>query len=191
LTLEALLALVSEVLSGARIPYMLTGSLAAAYHGAPRATQDIDLVVDAGVDSLLAAGKALRDAGLYVSDDAIREAASAPGMFNAIDPTSGWKVDFIVKRKRPFSIDEFDRRRDIEFMGLALSIAQAEDVILAKLEWAKLSDSERQLHDIAEILGIQGSAVDRARIERWVNDLNLREQWQKAQDLDRAAEESV
>ena len=156
MTLEALLTLISEVLSGARIPYMLTGSLAAAYHSAPRATQDIDLVVDANVDSLLTAAKALRDEGLYVSDDAVREAASTTGMFNAIDPTSGWKVDFIVKKGRPFSIDELNRRQDIEFMGLTLSIAQAEDVILAKLEWAKLADSERQLRDIAEILGVQG-----------------------------------
>jgi hypothetical protein len=191
LTLEALLTLISGVLVELRIPYMLTGSLAAAYHGAPRATQDIDLVVDASVDSLLAAAKALRDAGLYVSDDAIREAASAAGMFNAIDPTSGWKVDFIVKKRRPFSVDEFNRRRDIEFMGLTLSIAQAEDVILAKLEWAKLADSERQLRDIAEMLGVQGSAVDRARIERWANDLKVAEQWQKAQDLGRAVRESV
>ncbi len=76
-------------------------------------------------------------------------------------------------------------------MGLGLSIAQAEDVILAKLEWAKLADSERQLRDIAEILGVQGSAVDRARIERWASDLNVQEQWQKAQDLSGVSGESV
>jgi hypothetical protein len=27
------------------IPYMLTGSFASSYHGTPRATQDIDLVI--------------------------------------------------------------------------------------------------------------------------------------------------
>lgn len=32
-------------LEAAGIPYMLTGSFAAAFHGSPRATQDIDFVI--------------------------------------------------------------------------------------------------------------------------------------------------
>ena len=36
---------VVRTLEAAGIPYMLTGSFASAYHGVPRATQDIDLVI--------------------------------------------------------------------------------------------------------------------------------------------------
>ena len=50
---------------------MLTGCLAGAYHGAPRATRDVDLVVDAPLDALLAVADQLRSRGLYVSDDAV------------------------------------------------------------------------------------------------------------------------
>jgi hypothetical protein len=162
---------------------MLTGSLAGSYHGAPRATQDIDLVVDAPPQALLAMAGVLRQAGLYISDEAIREAISSRGMFNAIDPKSGWKVDFIVRKDRPFSVGEFGRRVEIDFDGLKLPIARAEDVILSKLEWAKLGDSERQLQDVAEIVAVQGRSLDIVQIEHWAEDLGVSKQWLAALEL--------
>ena len=62
------------------------------------------------------------------------------------------------------------------------NIARAEDMILAKLEWSKLRDSERQLRDAAEILSIQGSRLDFNHIESWVAELDLGEQWLRAKD---------
>lgn len=180
MSLEALLALLAESLGRADVPFMLTGSLAGSYHGAPRATQDIDLVVDAPSEALLAVADALRNAGLYVSDEAIREASASRGMFNAIDPRSGWKVDFIVRKDRPFSIREFGRRVEIDFDGMRLPIARAEDVILAKLEWAKLGDSERQLRDVAEIVAVQGESLDTRQIEHWAEELGVSKQWLEA-----------
>jgi len=48
-SLEGFLSLIVRSLREADIPFMLTGSLAAAYYGAPRATQDLgwkaDLIV--------------------------------------------------------------------------------------------------------------------------------------------------
>ena len=43
---QALLTRIVETLDGAGIPYMLTGSVASSLQGEPRATHDIDLVVD-------------------------------------------------------------------------------------------------------------------------------------------------
>jgi hypothetical protein len=191
LSLESLLALLAELLGAAGVPYMLTGSLAGSYHGAPRATQDIDLVVDASVESLLEVAANLRAAGLYVSDDAIREAVSTRGLFNAIDPETGWKIDFILRKDRPFSFLEFERRREIQFLGLSLSVARAEDVVVAKLEWAKLGDSERQIRDVAEIVAVQGDALDIIQIERWAEELGVRSQWQKVLEMNRPGGESV
>jgi hypothetical protein len=42
-----------RALDDAGIPYMLTGSFAASYHGHPRATQDIDIVVAPTPDQLV------------------------------------------------------------------------------------------------------------------------------------------
>jgi hypothetical protein len=43
-------------------------------------------------------------------------------MFNAIDPGSGWKVEFIVRKDRDFSRSEFAARHAIEFMGVSLRL---------------------------------------------------------------------
>jgi hypothetical protein len=64
--------------------------------------------------------------------------------------------------------------------GLTLFVAPAEDVILSKLEWAKLSESERQLNDVAGIVRTQGDALDFEYIDRWVVALSLETQWQSS-----------
>ena len=101
-------------------------------------------------------------------------------MFNAVDPESGWKVDFIMRKDRPFSHSEFDARMTIIFSGLELTVARAEDVIVAKLEWSQLGDSERQLRDVAEILAVQGADLDIREREKWAADLGVLQEWNRA-----------
>lgn len=50
--------------------------------------------------------------------------------------------------------------------------------MIAKLEWARLGESQRQLRDVARILDIQGDALDRAYMRRWIEDLGLQEAWE-------------
>ena len=47
-----LLRLVAEALERANVPYMVTGSYASALHGEPRATRDIDVVIDPAPGSI-------------------------------------------------------------------------------------------------------------------------------------------
>ena len=42
---EGAIRRVLEALAIAGVPYMLTGSFASAFHGAPRTTQDVDIVI--------------------------------------------------------------------------------------------------------------------------------------------------
>ncbi len=177
MTLEHFLSFVVQSLDAFEIPFMLTGSLAVSYHGSPRATQDVDLVIDESVEVLLQFAGALRDGGFYVSDYAVKEAVRIRGQFNAIDPNSGWKADFIIRKDRPFSVAEFNDRQALRFLGLELSVVGPEDLIVAKLEWAKLGDSERQIRDVTEIMAVQGDTLDLARIERWVGELALEAEW--------------
>lgn len=169
---------VIEALGAAGIDYMVTGSVAGSYHGVPRSTRDIDLVVDGTETAFLSFAEAISRKDFYVSEDAVREAVKSRGQFNVIDRRTAWKVDLIVRKDREFSRIEFARRKEEEFSGSPLWIATPEDVVLAKLEWAKLTDSERQLEDVAGILQTQGESLDIAYIERWVTTLCLKEQWQ-------------
>jgi hypothetical protein len=178
-TVAALLRSTVTALDAAGVPFMLTGSLAAAFHGAGRATMDIDLVIDPTERQLRALVHALESPGTYVSLEAAEEALAQRTMFNVVDTTSGWKVDLIVRKNRAFSVTEFGRRLPAEFEGCRLWVASAEDVILAKLEWAKLGASARQLEDVAALLRLQAGRLDREYVERWVGDIGLTAQWQQ------------
>ena len=177
-----MLRAVVTALDAAGVPFMLTGSLAAAYHGAGRSTMDIDVVIDPTAQQLLALVHALQRPGFYVSGDAAREALASRTAFNIVDTTTGWKADLIVRKERAFSHAEFQRRRRAEYEGSPLWVASLEDVILSKLEWAKLGASARQLEDVARLLQLHTDELDEAYLQRWVEELGLTAQWHAVAD---------
>jgi hypothetical protein len=177
---EGAIRRVLDALAIAGVPYMLTGSFASAFHGAPRTTQDVDIVIAPTLGSLQKLVKQFPEEEYYVSRDAALQAYGAESLFNVIDLNSGWKIDFIIRKSRPFSLKEFERRREADMLGTRLYIASAEDVILSKLEWAKMSSSERQVNDVAGILRTQGDTLDLEYVERWMAALGLEDQWTQA-----------
>jgi hypothetical protein len=177
---EGAIRRVLQALESAGVPYMLTGSFASSFHGAPRTTQDVDIVIAPTLGSLQKLISAFPEEQYYVSREAALQAYGSESLFNVIDLDSGWKIDFIVRKSRPFSIEEFGRRREADLMGTTLYIASAEDVLLSKLEWAKMAGSERQIRDVAGILRTQGTDIDTQYVERWVDALQLRGEWDRA-----------
>ncbi|MCC6245409.1 MAG: hypothetical protein IT353_21385 [Gemmatimonadaceae bacterium] len=180
MTLEALLRGACDALRGSDIPFMLTGSVATAFHGASRATMDVDFVIDPTVAQLDLLVARMLASGAYVSLDAARDALRDRTMFNVIDPESGWKADLIIRKDRPFSAMEFGRRQSAEFFGTVIHVATLEDIVLSKLEWAKLGGSARQLDDVRGLLRIRAGDVDLAYISRWIDVLGVRTQWEVA-----------
>jgi hypothetical protein len=165
-------------LDRASIGHMIAGSFASTLHGLPRTTQDIDIVIDPTRDSLRAFVSSLSPAEFYVSMDAARDALAWRRMFNVIDMASAWKADLMIRKDRPFSVEEFRRRMPARFWGVDVHVATPEDTIVAKLEWAKKSGgSERQLTDVAGILSVRGDALDRAYIQRWADELGVLDLW--------------
>jgi hypothetical protein len=111
------------------------------------------------------------------------ETTTGPVTYDLSDLTvmPGW-IDTHVHLTNHFDADETPAQTT-QFLSLDLNIARAKDMVLAKLEWSKLRDSERQLRDAAEILSIQSSRLDLNHIESWVAELDLGEQWLRAKDL--------
>ncbi len=161
---------------------MITGSFASAYYGAPRSSQDIDLVIAPRVDQIPEFLRLLPPAEYYADPEAATDAIRRGSQFNVIDLETGWKIDFIARKARPFSREEFARRVMVDLEGVRLFMTTAEDIAVAKLEWAKLGSSRRQLEDVAGILRVR-RALDRGYIERWVRELGLEGEWQAARSL--------
>lgn len=181
MTLAELLADVGRRLTQAKIPYMVTGSIASSFHGEPRATRDIDIVIDPTPDSLQQFIRALPPNRFYVDAEGARTALAERGQFNVIESASGWKVDLVIRKNRPFSVAEFERRQPAELLGLQTFVTSAEDTIIAKLEWAQAGESDRQLRDAAAILEISGEKLDYPYLERWVAALKLENVWSQVQ----------
>ena len=66
-------------------------------------------------------GRALRGARVALA------ALDERTQFNAIDSATGWKVDFIVRKDRPFSREELTRRTHASLLGTPAWIASPED----------------------------------------------------------------
>ena len=63
---------------------------------------------------------------------------------------------------------------------VALAVASHEDVILSQLEWSRLGGSTRQLEDVAALLSLRSSDIDRAYLEHWVRELEVGNEWDAA-----------
>lgn len=180
MSIERVFQALQQALDSTGVPYMVTGSFASSTFGEPRASKDIDIVIAPTREQLVELVRHFPDDQYYALEEDALEAFAHKSMFNIIDFASGWKIDLIVKKARPFSDEEFNRRKEVEVAGLRLSVATAEDVLISKLEWAKLGESQRQLEDAAGIIRVQAASLDTAYIERWVRELELSEQWAAA-----------
>ena len=154
------------------IPYMLSGSVSSSLHGQPRATNDADIVIAPAEEQLIAFIKSLGD-DYYMNPDAARDAFKNNSVFNVIDIQNSWKADLIIRKNRPFSREEFQRRQKANIMGLDAWVVSPEDVILSKLEWAKNSKSSQHFQDALGVATVQYDHLDRDYLHKWAKELQV------------------
>lgn len=183
MTVSDVLGTITFRLEQRAIPYMLVGSYASAFHGALRSTRGIDIVIDATPDQLKALVLDLQADNYYAELDAALDAHRHQSMFNVIDSATGWKIDLIFPKSRPFDQVEFRRRGTAKLFDIQLFVASAEDVVISKLEWAKLAGSQRQIEDVARVLVAQWEALDKNYLSQWIPALQLQQQWEDAKCL--------
>jgi hypothetical protein len=174
-----LLALVTQTLTRLSIDHMITGSLASSLYGEPRATHDIDVVAQFDERHIAELLDAFPAPQFYLSEQSIRDALEPPGMFNILDMDSGVKIDIWKLTTDAFDQSRFKRRRNESIDEHDVTFSSPEDIILVKLVWAKLSGgSEKQLTDALRVYETQYESLDHTYLGRWVERLNVDEQWQ-------------
>ena len=150
-------------LGGAGIAYRLTGSVAMSVYAEPRMTRDIDIVVELETRDGARVAE-LFSPDYYVSDEAVRAAIAASGLFNVFNLDKLVKVDLIVRRDDSFQRHQFNRRSRHDLGGFSVSVIGKEDLILSKLLWAAAGESGFQLRDVRKLLA---SGADAAYLHRW------------------------
>jgi len=178
-----LITLFVAPLNRLRIPYMITGAVAAALYGEPRLTRDIDLVLvlEPRDAKRFAAAWPARD--FYVPPlEALAEEArrSSGGHFNVSHHDSALRADVYLAGADPLILWGLERAATYDVDGEAVVFAPAEYVIVSKLRYFQMGGSERHLRDIAAMLDVSAGRVDVTAVERWVAELDLHKEWRRA-----------
>ena len=115
----------------------------------------------------------------HIDEAAVRAAYEPPHQFNAIDTRSALKVDFWLPKPAPFDREMLKRRVRATLFGEPAWIATAEDIILHKLIWNKITPSERQLGDAAGVVAVQKGKLNTDYLKKWAAELGVSEELEK------------
>jgi hypothetical protein len=99
-------------------------------------------------------------------------------MFNVISHIHGGKIDCIVMKDTDFARTSFQRKYRVIVSEVEFWTTTKEDLIIAKLNWARDSHSEMQIRDIANLTS---SEYDSAYVEAWVGRLQLESIWREVE----------
>jgi len=132
---------------------MLTGALASSYHGRPRTTLDIDVVVAAKGSDLATLARALANASLRVEEKRLE-----------VTWRSNYRVATVEDRKSPHTLDIIFAEGKLErkagsILGLPTFYQTAESLVLAKLKMIRATlQPERAATDREDIKAILKSS---------------------------------
>jgi hypothetical protein len=160
-------------LNAGEIAYMLTGSMASNAWGIPRTTHGLDFVIQLPPSQIALFVGAFASADYYLDEFSIRAAYQPPYQFNLIHIPSALKADFWLLQPIPFEREMFRRRVQDTWFGETLWLATAEDVILHKLYWNRITPSDRQLGDVAGVVHVQRGVLDETYLRRWSVELGV------------------
>lgn len=159
-------------LNRAEVTYYLTGSMASNYWGIPRTTHDLDFVIQLPPS---ATGKIIAafSPDYFIDEASVRAAYQPPYQFNALDTRSALKVDFWLPQPAPFDREMLTRRVHVLLFGEPAWITTAEDSIIHKLLWNKMTPSDRQLGDAAGVVAVQHDKLNLTYMRKWADFLGV------------------
>ena len=173
-----------SALERARIRYAIGGSWASTAFGAPRFTNDVDILAELDEKSVTSFMGNLPEA-FYVDPEEAKTAIRRGRPFNVIYMPAALKFDFFPSAAFPLGTQELDRA--IYLSNTALSSAPApfvtpEDILLAKLHWFRLGgeSSEVQWRDIQGIIRGRGDTLDRTYLKRSATKIGVTDLLDKA-----------
>jgi hypothetical protein len=188
LDIVGFLTLVLEALKAAHVDYLIGGAIAEWAWGEPRATQDIDIVINLPVESVGKLSKELEKRDMLVPaevilDTLLEDRADIP--INAIHIHSGLKADlYLVRSGDDLRLSAFQRRQRVDY-GPPIGhvyVHSPEDLVLYKLLYFSISQQPKHSRDIAAILQARKDQIDLSYIEEWATRLGLSSLWKELLD---------
>lgn len=156
------------------VDYMVTGSFAMSAYGEIRHTRDINIVIELPLSLATKFAEMFAPDDYYISETSVRRAIERRSMFHIVDNRFGTKIDLIIHKETEFARESFARRRKAIVSRVAFWMSTKEDLIIAKLQWARDSKSELQIRDIANLTDAE---YDADYVDDWIARLKLEVIW--------------
>lgn len=188
LDITSFLKLVLEALEASKVEYLIGGAVAEWAWGEPRATQDLDIVINLPIRAVARFSKELEKRNMLVPADIIldtmmEDRADIP--LNAIHIYSGLKADlYLMREGDTLRKSAFQRRLLVDYgppIG-EVYVHSPEDLILYKLMYLGLSGQPKHARDISAILRSKKDQLDFGYMEAWVDQLGLGSVWKEILD---------
>ena len=148
------------------VEYVIFGSFASNFWGEPRATRDVDIVCKP--DSLDVSELAKMVESEYRFDPQMRlEGVTGTSRYVLQHRRSGFQAELFLLTLDAFDQSRFARRTRADLAGTMTSFVTAEDVIVQKLHWLKLSGEHKHKDDVRKVVAVQRTVLDWKYIRRW------------------------
>jgi hypothetical protein len=164
------------------IQYAIGGSFASSLYGEARPSIDIDISIVLAEGEGTRFVEAIQKLGYYVYPDSIVDAMIQDMPFNIIDATSGYKADMFLVKPTPLEQSVLARRRRVTYnpsTNDTAALYSPEDVIIYKLKYFQMGQSQKHLRDIAAMLVVQGDALDYDYIVDWATKIGALDVWNR------------
>ena len=166
------------ILEGAGVSWAVMGGCARNAYAEPRATRDVDFVVEADPTRFAELERALQRAGFHRAS-AVSEPGELPDLALYRD-SSGRRIDILFAHTA-FERSALERRRSLGGSGPgATHVVSPEDLIVYKL----IADRPQDRADIAAVVEAQsmrGAPIDWTYIEQWCAAWEVLERLRKLQ----------
>jgi hypothetical protein len=163
-SLESLAAALGEALEARGVEYALSGALAFAYWGVPRATKDIDVALYCTRSAADAVADAVESVGATV------DRASLRGRFGDGGMECAWRGLVRIDLFTPsieFEGEALRTRVRTTLGGRPVWIVSAEALCVFKLLFFRSKD----IPDLERIVAIQGDRLEAAYVRSWITQM--------------------
>jgi hypothetical protein len=164
---DRLLAAIAREFEGRAIPFMIIGGQAVLLHGEPRLTQDIDVTLGVGPDSIATVLDAVDSLGLQPLPDDPTSFARQHYVLPVAESQTRVRVDLIFSTT-PYERAAIERAVVVQIVGAPVCFATAEDLILHKL----FAGRPRDLEDARGVINRQGEKLDWRYLEKWAEQFS-------------------